>query len=78
MRITTKWLNDRNACKPQVEVFGHEWPKGVTVSLAALRRASELSLNLDWFARMALSPPLYADYEAKRAPLLWKLLHRQR
>ena len=69
MKISLEWLQARDACRDQVEIFAREWPKGVVVSLKVLKRAAELQLDIDWFAGRVLRTPLYADYQAKRATL---------
>lgn len=70
MRITSQWLRKHEACADQVEIFAREWPKGVTVCLGVLKRAAELSLDLDWFARKALTAPALKAYIEATAPAL--------
>jgi hypothetical protein len=66
-KVTATWLRRNNAC--DVEVFEAEWPKGCYPTEKNLLRAAKLGMSLDWFAENWLTPPLDADYRAKRAPL---------
>ena len=68
-RISPKWLEDKGACGDQVKLFAGEWPDGCDVTEANLRRAGEIGMLLEWLADRALPRSLYADYQAKRAPL---------
>jgi hypothetical protein len=88
MKITTEWLTKRNACQDQIDTFAREWPEGVVISLAVLKRAAQLQLDLEWFAEWVLTVNFYADYKAKRASLdadyeakcaslLWKALRKR-
>jgi len=63
-----------------IGLFCKEWPEGSEVTQDSLARANAIGLDLDWFAKQALPPQvyaecqsrraaLYADYEAKRAAL---------
>jgi len=56
--ITADWLCRKGACTdtPQLAVFAAEWPDGAPVTQATLRRARELHLDLEWFARAYLRP----------------------
>ena len=67
MRITSAWLKARHACPEQIEVFSREWPKGVVVSLKVLKRAVELCLDLDWFAKRVLKAPAEKAYQEATA-----------
>jgi len=51
MKITGKWLADRDACEDQIAIFMAEWPKGATVSKCRLVRAGEIGLELNCFAK---------------------------
>ena len=68
-RISPKWLEDKGACGDQVKLFAGEWPDGCDVTETNLRRAGEIGMLLEWLADRALPRSLYADYQAKRAPL---------
>lgn len=69
-RITADMLADKKACADQVETFRKLFPRGTPVTLAAAKRCVKAGLDLDWFAQAFLPPKAYADYLAKRAPLL--------
>ncbi len=51
MKITAKWLIERNACADQVAIVRREWPNGGEVTRGNLRRAADLGLDIDWLAR---------------------------
>ena len=89
MKVTTKMLQAKDACTNVVAIFKTEWPDGVTVSLKVIKRATELRLDLDWFADNFLSTPqlaeyetkrdsLLAEYEAKRDSLLWETIKNEK
>jgi uncharacterized membrane protein len=67
MRLTKKMLLEKNACHPAVETFAKEWPDGCDVNRKNVLRASELMLNLDWFASKFLTAPALAEYEKAEA-----------
>ena len=62
MRLTAEMLRARNACAGQVATFEDEWPDGVEVTEAVVRRAVELGLDIDWFAQNFLTAPARAEY----------------
>ena len=64
-RITNRHL--RGACKRQRAIFRQAWPNGAVVSLATLRRAARLGLNLRWFAERFLSFSARKAYLAETA-----------
>ena len=47
-RITAYWLKRQGACSGQVEIVRREWPEGVPVTMAALRKALKLGLDAEW------------------------------
>lgn len=61
-RVTAAGLRKLGACAEQVEIVERAWPGGVTVTLRALRRATALGLNLDWWAQRVLSPEARTVY----------------
>ena len=65
--ITAKMLRAKNACENQVAIFEREWPKGARPTLKNIRRATELGLDVDWFARTFLDAPAWAAYKDARA-----------
>ena len=70
MKITVQMLKAKAACKYQVDIFRAEWPNGCTASLQMAKRAAELELDLDFFARNFLSAPALKAYEDTTAPAL--------
>ena len=62
MRLTAEMLRARNACAGQVATFEDEWPDGVEVTEAVVRRAVELGLDIDWFAQNFLTAAAWAEY----------------
>ena len=66
--ITAAMLREREACEEAVWVFEAEWPSGVALSEAALVRAAELELDLEWFVG-EFFPALRAEYKRHEAPL---------
>ena len=67
--ITHDWLAEHGACEDQRAVFAAEWPDGVVLSEAALLRAADLELDLEWFAEKYFPAPLRTEYERQVAPL---------
>ena len=68
IKITAQMLRDKNACKNQVTIFEAEWPEGVEISQAAIHRAIELRLDLDWFVfhlATATAWKAYREVEAR-------------
>lgn len=51
MKITAKFLTDRDACNEQVQLFRKTFPRGATVNSANLHKASIAGLSLYWFTR---------------------------
>jgi len=74
--ITAAMLRERKACEEQVEVFEREWPHGVALSEAALVRAAELELDLEWFVGEFFHA-LWLEY-ARGVETLWDGYIRQR
>ena len=68
-RITAAYLRKLGACESQVETFEKLWPRGATINLRNIHRANAAGLDILWLLQKVLSPRIYADYEAKRAPL---------
>lgn len=75
MRVTRDSLTELGA-QCQLNVFAAEWPDGVEVSEATLRRATELGLDLTWWAERALPVPIWAEYDRQMA-LHWAEYDRQ-
>ena len=63
MLITKELLEDIDACTNQVAIFAEEWPKGVELSLESVLRATELDLDIDWFAQHFLSALAQKAYD---------------
>ena len=68
MKITAQMLTDKDACTYQGDIFRAEWPNGCTASLRMAKRAAELKLDLDFFARHFLSATAWKAYENAKAP----------
>jgi len=69
VRITTKILQARRACKHQVKIFEDEWPDGCTVSLETIRRAQSLNITVQWAAEQFLKDKFLENYVEARATL---------
>ena len=61
--ITGEMLSDMAACDSQVNIFEDEWLDGGVMTLQNVVRATELSLDLDWFASRFLSDPARKAYD---------------
>ena len=70
-RITERMLLLAGACKDQRDVFARRWPKSATISLAVIRKAAEIGLDLTWFAEKFLKAPAEKAYDEATAPA-WK------
>jgi hypothetical protein len=70
-RITVEFLKCHGACASQVKKFAKVFPKGASISLAAMRKAEQAGLNLWWLEQF-----IDAEYERQRAPL-WAEYTRQ-
>ena len=88
MLVTSELLRTRGACDKQVARFAREWPEGVkTSSKAGFLRASEIGLDLMWFAQSFLKAPLREEYDRQMALIreeddrqtapLWEEFNRQ-
>src|SRR5512138_1117201 len=66
--LTARDLRLISACDSQVAQFAAEWPDGVDLTLAALKRAAKLRLDLGWFAGAALDAPARKVYYDAIAP----------
>ena len=64
--VTAKMLRIKNACEDQAAIFEREWPKGAQPTLKNIRRATELDLNDEWFAKTFLDAAAGAAYEKAR------------
>ena len=67
--ITAEWLEENKACADAINLFCAEWPDGGEVTQENLVRADALRLNLEWFAKRALPPQVYAECQAQRDTL---------
>lgn len=67
--IDSQWLKQNGACEKDYVKFCTEWPEGTAVTVAALQRATELELDVEWFAETILPPSVYAEYTAKSDPI---------
>jgi hypothetical protein len=67
MKITAKMLEDKGACKDQIDIFREEWPRGATVTKKNALRAVELGLDIYWAAERFLTAAAWAEYEKVEA-----------
>lgn len=65
--VTLEWLEEQGACEKQRLIFEQEWGASVELSLASLKRAVELELDLDWLAEYLLSASALAAYNEATA-----------
>ena len=49
MKVTSRELKAKKACKNQITIFEEQWGKEVEVTEEVLQKAVELELDLDWF-----------------------------
>jgi hypothetical protein len=67
MRITSKLLKRKRACREQVALFEKLFPNGVEVT-EAICVAHADKFNFHWAAENLLSAPALAEYERIEAP----------
>ncbi len=70
MKVTAEQLKAKGACKEQVCIFEKEWPDGVEITEEVLARATELHLDLLWFASNFLPAPAREAYWEATGPAL--------
>ena len=63
--ISRKWLDERNACRSQAQLFEQVWPDGVAVTRETLELSAKAGLILQWFAERVLPRSDYAAYRAQ-------------
>jgi len=69
--VDTTWLVSKSACDAQIALFEKEWPAGVLVTEANLRRANEIGINLHWFARVIFTDPkAMGEFQAAIKPYM--------
>lgn len=73
--ITTKWLEEHDACKEEIAVFRKEWGKSAPLTRKNLLRAMQLELNLEWLAAAILAGPVYGTFFAT-IDKAWKIFRR--
>ena len=64
MQITAELLATHGACADQVAIVAREWPMGAEPTEAALLRAVELGLTIQWL-RVFLPAPLRAECDRR-------------
>jgi hypothetical protein len=72
MKITLKDLRKHGACAEQVDLFKATFGKEIILTEALVMEYGT-TFDLGWVARNLFPAPLYADYQAKRAPLFWSI-----
>ena len=60
--ITAEMLEKTGAQCDQVDIFRTEWPDGGEVTMDNINRATELGLDITWFAYNLLSAPAREVY----------------
>ena len=68
--LTSDMLFDHSPCTIDLDAFEEEWPDGVDLTLPVLKRASDLHLDLFWFASHFLIPHNHRRYN-DFVELLW-------
>ena len=63
--ISRKWLDERGACREQVQLFEQVWPDGVAVTRETLELSAKAGLILQWFAERVLPRSDYAAYRSQ-------------
>lgn len=58
-RVTSKFLEELDACEEDMEVFKKLWPNGCKLSERNLLRAAEKGLDINWFSETILT---YLEY----------------
>jgi len=53
MRVTLEDLRELGACREERQIFAEEWPDGVELTRAALERAVQLDMQIDWWIEEA-------------------------
>ncbi len=69
-RVTAEMLRTMGACSDHVAIVKREWPRGVPLTAASIRKAYRLGLDVEWFAEELLSDDALAEYQKVRAPAL--------
>jgi hypothetical protein len=62
-------------CVSQVKIFSTHWPNGANLTLANIRRAAALKLDLYWFAQRFLTATARAAYQRALDPA-WEAYER--
>ena len=70
MKITSKELKAKKACKDQIETFAVQWGDEVEVTEEVLQEAAELGLDLEWLILNFLSPAKCRDFHKIMTPAL--------
>jgi len=70
MYVTPEMLREKHACENQVEMVQSEWGSGVVVNAESLKRARELGLDINWFAKNFLSVTALKAYQETKAAAL--------
>ena len=67
--ISLQWLDERGACREQVQLFARVWPDGVAVTRETLEQSATAGLRLEWFAGQVLPRSDYTAFQSQRATL---------
>src|SRR3990167_10654749 len=68
MKITAKFLREKNACPEQVEKSQAVFPNGAAVTRKNLIQAAKATLRLNWLAKEILTASALNAYKAATAP----------
>lgn len=69
-RVTATMLRRLGACSDQVATVEREWPNGAPVTVATVRKAYRLGLDVDWLANKVLPALALAEYQRVTAAWL--------
>lgn len=78
MMVNANWLNDQKACETGYDKFCAEWPNGAEVTMVNLNRASELRIDISWFASCILPEALFDECSSKSHSGFIEYCHEQK
>ena len=68
--ITLDMLKKKGTtCQKQLDIFQKEWGESVILTLDNLKRAAELTLDIEWFAHNFLPLCSQEDFDERIAPI---------
>lgn len=78
MIVNAAWLNEQKACETDYDKFCEEWPNGAEVNMVNLNRASELRIDISWFASCVLPKALFDECSSKSHSGFIEYCHKQK